>query len=1532
MKHKLLLIAAMLFLGIQSHAQNVAINADGSDPDPSAALDVKASDKGVLIPRVDFSNLPLSPATGLLVYVTANGPDGNDAFYYYNGTQWQKLSGAAGLENFTESNYTYDSKTGVKFLAANAAIDVDFVISPKGSGAIIAQQPDGTTAGGNKRGNGAVDLQMLRDDATQVAGGAYSTIVGGNKNKASGNISTAMGWSTIASGDISTAMGSHTTANGITSMAMGAYTTASGDYSLATGRYSSAEGDFSTAIGHYASASSDYSSAMGSNINAPSAYEAVFGRYNTDYSPSGTTTWITTDRLFVVGNGATDVTKSNALTILKNANTTIGGSLTINGNGTDASITFPTTRGTSGQVLQTDGSGNTSWSSFTGSQWTTSGSNIYYNSGNVGIGTTTPNSKLTFDNSHDSGFDEWSDYKILLYTDATPQQSYGIGIKANTLAFNTDHDYDFDQDGSTVMTIQEGKVGIGTASPRALLDLGSSTSNRKIILYSSADNDHQFTGLGLNADALRFQLANTSGNFKFYGATSSTASTELFRIQGNGQIMIPALSTAGVLLNSNTGLVSSSVGTSGQVLTTNGSGGISWATPSGGGSLTNFTESNYTYGSKYGVKFTPNSAQTNVDFVINPKGTGAILAQQPDGTFGGGNNRGMLAVDLQMTRDGSEQVASGNASTIGGGALNKASGDNSTIGGGYSNTVSGVSSSVSGGSYNTASAHYASVGGGFGNTASGDNSYALGYYNTAPSYGETVMGYYATTYTPASTTTPENNDRLFVLGNGTSSNRSNARVILKNANTTIAGDWTLGSTTAASSLTFNDGSGNTSSVTAGAQSTNIAYTLPATAPSAGQVLSANSTTPTNLEWATIGLFHFTESNYTYNESSTDYYGVKLLATYVGQINADMVLSPKGSGAIIAQQPDGTEAGGNKRGTYAVDWQRSRIGNTEVASGNYAVISGGQKNKASGLNSTVGGGSTNTASGQVAAIMGGGSNSASGIGATIAGGIFNQATGDYSTIAGGESNHATAGYTFIGGGETNTASGYASAVSGGGINTASGNFSIASGYYNTAPSFCEHVIGVFATNYTPENATASMANDRLFVVGNGANDINRSNALTILKNANTTIGGTFTINGNATDASVTFPTSRGTSGQVLTSDGSGNTSWSSLTSSQWTSSGSNIYYNTGNVGIGTTTPGSRLTLGNNVGDGFDEWSDYQLLLYTSSTPQSSYGLGIKTNALTFHSNNDFDFDENCSTVMTMQSGKVGIGTESPLALLDLGNAISNRKIILYSSANNDHQFTGLGLNADALRFQLATTSGNFKFYGATSSTTSTELFRIQGNGQVMIPAMTTAGILQNSATGVLSSTKGTANQVLKMNAAGTATEWGNAVTTYQVGDFAQGGIVFWVDETGQHGLVCAKEDQSSDIRWYAGTYTNTMAKGDGPLSGEMNTAIIIANQGYGDGNSYAARVCNELQITEGGKTYGNWYLPSKEELNLMYLNKATINATATANGGSNFASGSAYYWSSTEDDNEYTWDQDFDNGQQIPSHKFISDNIRAIRAF
>jgi len=127
-----------------------------------------------------------------------------------------------------------------------------------------------------------------------------------------------------------------------------------------------------------------------------------------------------------------------------------------------------------------------------------------------------------------------------------------------------------------------GNVGIGTATPKAPVQLANSVANRKIVLYENQDNDHQFYGLGVNNYTFRYQIPATSASHVFYTGTTETNSTELFRIKGTGGVVIPVLTTAGVLLNNTSGEISSSVGTSGQVLTTNSSGDISWTTPAGG--------------------------------------------------------------------------------------------------------------------------------------------------------------------------------------------------------------------------------------------------------------------------------------------------------------------------------------------------------------------------------------------------------------------------------------------------------------------------------------------------------------------------------------------------------------------------------------------------------------------------------------------------------------------------------------------------------------------------------------------------------------------------------------------------------------------------------------------------------------------------------------------------------------------------------------------------------------------------------------
>jgi len=123
----------------------------------------------------------------------------------------------------------------------------------------------------------------------------------------------------------------------------------------------------------------------------------------------------------------------------------------------------------------------------------------------------------------------------------------------------------------------------------------------------------------------------------------------------------------------------------------------------------------------------------------------------------------------------------------------------------------------------------------------------------------------------------------------------------------------------------------------------------------------------------------------------------------------------------------------------------------------------------------------------------------------------------------------------------------------------------------------------------------------------------------------------------------------------------------------------------------------------------------------------------------------------------------------------------------------------------------------------------------------------------------------------------------------IGDYALGGVVFWLDGNGG-GLICDVSNLPSST-WYAAT------------SNCQNSTA----QGYTD-----------------------WYLPSKVELAQMYANKTAINTAATANGGSSFSS--SYYWSSTEYLGTYARRYSFYSGSLDWAIRYQTHRVRAVRAF
>jgi hypothetical protein len=159
-------------------------------------------------------------------------------------------------------------------------------------------------------------------------------------------------------------------------------------------------------------------------------------------------------------------------------------------------------------------------------------------------------------------------------------------------------------------------------------------------------------------------------------------------------------------------------------------------------------------------------------------------------------------------------------------------------------------------------------------------------------------------------------------------------------------------------------------------------------------------------------------------------------------NSGIAIVPNGTGAITAAIPDGTVVGGNARGTNAVDLQSSRAINTEVASGNFAVIGGGQNNRVPNGYSS------------------------------ILGGFQNIVTGFYSSILGGENNTVSADRA-VAMGLSNTSSGlYSAAI--GATNTSSNRSSIALGEGNVASAIYSVALGRQSNAYLRGQISLSSA--------------------------------------------------------------------------------------------------------------------------------------------------------------------------------------------------------------------------------------------------------------------------------------------------------------------------------------------------------------------------------------------------------------------------------------------------------------------------
>ncbi|RDY61970.1 DUF1566 domain-containing protein [Flagellimonas nanhaiensis] len=316
--------------------------------------------------------------------------------------------------------------------------------------------------------------------------------------------------------------------------------------------------------------------------------------------------------------------------------------------------------------------------------------------------------------------------------------------------------------------------------------------------------------------------------------------------------------------------------------------------------------------------------------------------------------------------------------------------------------------------------------------------------------------------------------------------------------------------------------------------------------------------------------------------------------------------------------------------------------------------------------------------------------------------------------------------------------------------------------------------------------------------------------------------------------------------------------------------------------------------------------------TSQTPQGSLAIDSSTGELTVVDPNLFDFETNPVITATILVDD-GVETATASATVNLNDVdevtAQNTNMDIDENPSNGAivgtlQATGSNLTY-TITFQNPAGAFNIDQSTGELSVADETLFDFETNPNMLATISVDNGIQTVSA-----------NAIVALN------------DVNELGEYKYGGVIFWIDPTSNNseGLVCDVVDQSTGGTWGCTTVDITGAQGIAIGSGEANTAAILAS-GCTVSSSAAEMVAS---LDYNG--FDDWFLPSRDELNEMFLNVGIINATAIANGGTNLNSA---YWSSSQSSATEAWEVLYVDGVGIYEFALGKGswlNVRAVRSF